>query len=145
MQNPELLSAIRDFFYYGTEEKLKRSYSDILRLTDNKESVDIDWEREEFIFNRLFVGPAKPSAPPIASVYIDPEEAVQGSVTREVRAFYRSVGLSLAEEGVMPEDTLALELDACSSLKTHLRHLISIKDLLKSISLYGCQNFLRQH
>jgi len=117
MSKAELLTSFRDFFFYGNSQAMESSYQAIKDLTGTQTPLPaINWQEEEFIFNRLFVGPASPTAPFIASVYIDPEEMVQGKVTKDVRHFYESIGLSLANTGTMPEDSLPLELDACAYL-----------------------------
>ncbi|PLX68851.1 MAG: hypothetical protein C0602_08395 [Denitrovibrio sp.] len=117
MDKVQLIEAIRDFFYYGRSEEMRESYSKIHNITGvGTPPEKINWEEAEFLFNKLFVGPAKPIAPPIASVYLDPEEIVQGRVTASVREFYNTIGLSLEEAGSRPEDSIEYELDACRYL-----------------------------
>lgn len=120
MDNIQILEAFRDFFHYGRKEQLRQAYAKLSALCDPEYSIDpekIDWDQEEFIFNRLFVGPMSPLAPAVASVYLDPEGLIQGDVTAKVRAFYDSIGLQVDELGSEPEDSLAYELDACRHLK----------------------------
>lgn len=64
----------------------------------------------EFEFNRLFVGPTSPSAPPYASVYLEKEPRLMGQTTMQVRALYRSMALA-APQG-MPDDFLPYEIEA---------------------------------
>ena len=117
MQNVMLIEAFRDFFYYGQSSQMRKAYATITaECGHDAQPGKINWELEEFTFNRLFVGPMAPLAPAIASVYLDPEGLIQGSVTKEIRNFYRSIGLSLEEVGREPEDSLAYELDACRYL-----------------------------
>ena len=117
MDRVKLLEAFRDFFYYGRKEQLQEAYTNIAALVGNgTNSKEIDWDQEEFIFNRLFTGPMTPLAPAVASVYLDPEGLIQGPVTAEIRKFYASIGLRLDEVGREPEDSLAYELDACRHL-----------------------------
>jgi TorA maturation chaperone TorD len=117
----ELITAFRDFFYYGRQAELERAYSVLGTYTTSLPMDGIDWEQEEFIFNRLFVGPAAPKAPLVASVYLDPENLIQNRITAEIREFYQSIGLALPELGREPEDSLTFELDAC-------RYLLSVSD-----------------
>lgn len=117
MEKAELFTAFRDFFHTGRSAHMQENYTAIKRLTDTPYPAQpIDWENEEFIFNRLFVGPAAPAAPFVASVYLDSHGEIQGNTTRSVRNFYRSAGLALPEEGAEPEDSLPYELDACRYL-----------------------------
>lgn len=112
----ELVTAFRDFFYHGREKELKNAYNLLVNLTNSTPDESIDWEQEEFIFNRLFVGPAAPEAPMVASVYLDPENLIQNRTTSEIREFYEAIGLSIPDIGREPEDSLAYELDACRYL-----------------------------
>jgi len=117
MDKPKLLEAFRDFFHYGRKEQLREAYTTIGAVCGAaSSSEEIDWDLEEFTFNRLFTGPMAPKAPAVASVYLDPEGLIQGAVTAEIRTFYQSIGLSLYEMGSEPEDSLAYELDACRYL-----------------------------
>lgn len=138
MNQIQFVSSLRDFFHYGDEEHLKTSY-DLIREAAKcpPQTTGINWENEEFIFNRLFVGPAAPKAPVIASAYIDPDEKVQGKITRDVREFYNSIGLSLHEEGNMPEDSLPFELDACL-------YLLKLAEQVPDITTIY-QEFIDQH
>lgn len=70
----------------------------------------------EFAFNRLFVGPAAPVAPPYASAWLDPERRLMGDVTGRVTAVYDTIGLCSPLAGSVPDDHLALELDAALAL-----------------------------
>ena len=118
MDNIKLLEAFRDFFHYGRKEHLIKAYNTIMTpCASGSSPQEIDWDLEEFTFNRLFTGPMTPQAPAVASVYLDSEGLIQGSVTAEIRMFYRSIGLSLHETGSEPEDSLAYELDACRHLQ----------------------------
>lgn len=66
----------------------------------------------EFAFNRLFVGPGPVPAPPYASVYLDADHRLMGDATRTAAAVYDTLGLSSPLTGSLPDDHLALELDA---------------------------------
>lgn len=132
------IEAFRDFFYYGQSTHMRQAYATIITGHEEKaHPSDIDWEQEEFIFNRLFVGPMAPVAPAIASVYLDPEGLIHGPVTTEIRNLYHSVGLSLEEVGKEPEDSLAYELDAC-------RHLILLgREVPEALEVY--REFMCEH
>jgi len=130
MKDTRFLSALRDFFYVGTADQMEISYGVIKEATNSEYPVaPIDWENEEFIFNRMFVGPTAPTAPFISSLYIDPNEEVQGNITREVREFYNSIGLSLPQAGTIPEDSLPLEFDTCRYLLHLSEELPKAKDI----------------
>ena len=75
-----------------------------------------DWQEAEYAFNRLFVGPQPPVAPPYASVYLDREPQLMGASTMQVREFYLSMGLAVPAQGSMPDDHIAFELDSWRSL-----------------------------
>lgn len=138
MDMVKLLEAFRDFFHYGREQQMRAAYCELLALVKRESEVEnINWELEEFTFNRLFVGPMRPLAPPVASVYLDPEGLIQGPVTAEIRLFYTSIGLCLENVGGEPEDSLAYELDAC-------RHLLLLgRKASESLEVY--RNFIIDH
>lgn len=138
MDRPQLLEAFRDFFHYGRKEHLRQAYLKISALSDpGSDPHKIDWDLEEFTFNRLFTGPMAPQAPAVASVYLDPEGLIQGEVTAEIRTFYESIGLRIDEIGSEPEDSLAYELDAC-------RHLLLLADKLpEAAEAYA--GFIHEH
>ncbi len=66
----------------------------------------------EFAFNRLFVGPGALDAPPYASVYLDTESRLMAESTRQAAAVYDALGLHSPLSGSLPDDHIALELDA---------------------------------
>lgn len=138
MKNVELIEAFRDFFYFGQKSQLRQAYATIAAECGASGNAEkINWDLEEFTFNRLFVGPMAPLAPAIASVYLDPEGLIQGPVTSEIRNFYQSIGLSLDEVGKEPEDSLAYELDAC-------RHLLLLSSQLpEAMEVY--KKFICEH
>lgn len=138
MNKVTLVEAFRDFFYYGTSVELCKAYTAIKLITGtNLSHENIDWEQEEFLFNKLFVGPAAPLAPAVASVYIDPEEKIQGRITAQVREFYQSVGLGMQEPGAKPEDSIEFELDA-------LRYLLLLQEQVPEAEL-AYKDFINEH
>ncbi len=70
----------------------------------------------EYAFNRLYVGPAAPIAPPYASAWLDPDRRLMGDVTARVAGLYDALGLCSPLAGSVPDDHLALELDAWLAL-----------------------------
>lgn len=65
----------------------------------------------EYDYNRLFIGPEKPLAPPYASVYLNEDGLVMQAETIAVRNFYRAAGLEVREKNSVPDDALPLELE----------------------------------
>lgn len=116
MDSIGLIEAFRDFFHYGTKEKMQEAYARITQAECGANS-EINWDEEEFLFNRLFIGPMPPKAPMAASVYLDPEGRINGETTEKVKSIYAAAGLSLAAKGKMPEDLLPVELDACCIIR----------------------------
>ncbi|MEC9491130.1 TorD/DmsD family molecular chaperone [Flexistipes sp.] len=116
MDNNDIILKSRDFFGSTTSEDLEQSYYDICEFYKIPCEKEINWEEEEFVFNRLFVGPAAPLAPMVASAYLDPEARIHGVTTTDVRTFYYELGLTLENEGKEPEDSLLHELSICSYL-----------------------------
>lgn len=64
----------------------------------------------EIEYNRLFVGPARPLAPPYESVYRDAQGLVMGPTAREVERRYAEAGLGLAPDHHDLPDHVATEL-----------------------------------
>ncbi|WP_163336143.1 molecular chaperone [Desulfopila sp. IMCC35008] len=133
MDNVKLLESFRDFFHYGKKEHLQQAYGTMTAASGIERNLqEVDWDMEEFTFNKLFVGPMSPLAPAVASIYLDREGLIQGDVTDEIRTFYASIGLSLASVGSEPEDSLAYELDACRHLLFLAREVPEAKAALNS-------------
>lgn len=64
----------------------------------------------EIEYNRLFVGPRRPQAPPYESVYRDPRGLVMGPAARDVERRYAEAGLALAPDCHDLPDHVATEL-----------------------------------
>lgn len=64
----------------------------------------------EIEYNRLFVGPGRPQAPPYESVYRDARGLVMGPTAREVERRYVEAGLGLAPDHRDLPDHVATEL-----------------------------------
>ena len=73
-----------------------------------------DWDKDPQIqkaahltFQRLFVGPGAPPAPPWGSVYLTADNTIMGPSTLAVRKEFQRLGLSLKTEGWEPDDHFA--------------------------------------
>lgn len=110
------VAALRDFFLAGNGEALKKAYAGLSASFDLEAPTIEDWAAAEFLFNRLFVGPAALEAPPYASVYLDAEPVVMGETTRSVREMYASIGLESPWKNQLPDDHVSLELDAALAM-----------------------------
>ena len=107
MDRERCLIALRDFFAARDGTAMAAACAAL-----GGEAVPLDPDALEYAFNRLFVGPGKVVAPPYASVYLDPEHRLMGDVTQRVAAIYEAIGLACPRPGSLPDDHLALELDA---------------------------------
>lgn len=67
-------------------------------------------------FNRLFVGPTSPEAPPYESVYLCPDHLVMGRQTLAVRKLYKQQNLQAEGLGHEPDDFIATELEFAAYL-----------------------------
>ncbi|WP_019849343.1 molecular chaperone [Desulfitobacterium sp. PCE1] len=83
-----------------------------------KVHAEDDKKRWVYEFNRLFIGPQSPPAPPYESVYRHGERQVMQESTLDVRRWYRSQGLSLAGQSNEPDDFIATELEFAAYLLT---------------------------
>lgn len=113
------IESLRDFFYAENRIALKRSYTTIADLFNDDARRQIDWQRIEYSFNRLFVGPLSPAAPPYASVYMDEKSELMGASTLVIRNFYSSLGLNVPKKGAVPDDFISYELDALLVILHH--------------------------
>lgn len=116
----ETAQALRDFFFATGGEGMRDAFHRLCAATDAPAPEVADWEREEFAFNRLFVGPGELKAPPYASVYLDPEPTLMGETTMTVRGIYNAVGLVSPWKNTLPDDHLSLELDAAAAMAATL-------------------------
>lgn len=121
----ELALALRDFFAARTGEEMVRAHEALVRLAacDKAAAGELPGplgEEEaltlEYAFNRLFVGPGPVAAPPCASVYLDGSHLHMGPATMDMRALLESLGLQVPAPGVVPDDFLPYELEACACL-----------------------------
>ena len=112
-----LAQALRDFFSSKDAEALAAAatrFAPVEILPDS-----INWQAEEYAFNRLFVGPQAVPAPPYASVYLEAEPRLMGNAATDMREILQALGLA-APEG-QPDDFIACELEAWGMLTLLLR------------------------
>ena len=112
-----LAQALRDFFSSTDACALAAAatrFAPVETLPDN-----INWQAEEYAFNRLFVGPQAVPAPPYASVYLEAEPRLMGNAAADMREILQALGLA-APEG-QPDDFIACELEAWGMLTLLLR------------------------
>ena len=75
-------------------------------------SIQISQDNLEIEFNRYFVGPTEPIAPPFASIYLDNPDVVMSETTLHIRKLYETMGFVYSAKNVIPDDYLGVELDA---------------------------------
>jgi|GEM_PF-375494 len=109
------LQSLRDFFAATNAGELLIASEGIARHFGVALRDDIDWVEVEYDFNRLFVGPAALPSPPYASAY-GTEPTLMGAPALEARDLYRRMGLAVPDQGSVPDDHLAFELDAALGL-----------------------------
>ncbi|KAF5083251.1 molecular chaperone TorD family protein [Desulfovibrio desulfuricans] len=112
-----LAQALRDFFSSTNAEALAAAatrFAPVEILPDS-----INWQAEEYAFNRLFVGPQAVPAPPYASVYLEAEPRLMGNAAADMREMLQALGLA-APEG-QPDDFIACELEVWMMLTLLLR------------------------
>jgi len=124
---------LRDFFMARNAPEMAQAFQLLAESCPENSPDEPDWALVEFAYNRLFIGPNSVVAAPVASIYIDTEPYVMGNTTLTIRRLYETVGLVSPWQGSLPEDHLALELDACRQLRANLGRSGS-PDLLE---LYG--------
>lgn len=116
IQHIKQLSA---FFFASDAKGMKTAYVELAKLIPAP-AVD-DWSAVEFSFNRLFVGPRALLAPPYASIYLDNDQnRVMSESTIQIRQFYGLLGLVSPWLNKIPDDHIALELDALWQIDTAL-------------------------
>ena len=135
-----VLASLRDFFLSpdaGALEKAAGRLADLGRIP----FPELDWREVEYDFNRLFVGPAPPAAPPYASVYLEDEPRLMAESTLKVRHIYQMAGRVSPWLGTVPDDHLGLELDFCITLREAARN--SPEHELAGIYAYFLEEHLR--
>ncbi|WP_407313935.1 molecular chaperone [Desulfosporosinus sp. SB140] len=105
-----------------------------------------EFQQMGFEFNRLFVGPASPIAPPYESVYLSPDRLVMQEQTLDVRQMYQSEHLMTASQGTAPDDFIASELEFAAYLLNRVSQESSqgnSTNALKYLSLFN--GFMQKH
>ncbi|HBV87725.1 molecular chaperone [Desulfosporosinus sp.] len=97
-------------------------------------------------FNRLFVGPNAPVAPPYESVYLSSDHLVMGEQTLAVRKFYQRENLQTIGQRHEPDDFISTELEFVAYLLSRIIETQAAKNSAK-IQLYKTlyQEFWQQH
>lgn len=114
------IEALRDFFAATDVDGLKDAAVRVAQSVGVEIPPHTDWTTVEYEFNRLFVGPAAVPAPPFASAWSETDRALMGRATMEARQTYHRLGLAAPQEGVIPDDHLAYELEAVLAMKSVL-------------------------
>jgi TorA maturation chaperone TorD len=70
-----------------------------------------DWERLEYDFNRLFIGPGKLEAPPYESCYLNDDQTLMQKDTLKVRQCYLDEDLQVSNKNVEPDDHIRFEIE----------------------------------
>lgn len=107
------------FFFASDARGMKTAYDELADVFPTS-TVD-NWSAVEFSFNRLFVGPRALLAPPYASIYLENDPMrLMGETTMQIRQFYELLGLVSPWLNKIPDDHIALELDALWQIETAL-------------------------
>jgi TorA maturation chaperone TorD len=115
LDNDIILISLRDFFAARDGHAMAAACATLTKAAppaDGHPASADTADELEYAFNRLFVGPGAVPAPPYASVYLDPDHGLMGESTRIAAAVYDALGVSSPSNGSLPDDHLALELDA---------------------------------
>jgi TorA maturation chaperone TorD len=118
-----VLVALRDFFAARDGRAMAAAYTALSQADSTAGAMHVGALLADDIecdFNRLFVGPGKVAAPPYASVYLDSDHRLMGDATRRAAAIYDAIGLASPLPGSLPDDHLALELDAVLAFRALL-------------------------
>jgi len=113
--NDLILISLRDFFAARDGRAMAAACATLTKASppaDGHPTSADTADELEYAFNRLFVGPGPVPAPPYASVYLDPDHGLMGESTRIAAAVYDALGVASPSNGSLPDDHLALELDA---------------------------------
>lgn len=114
-------AALRDFFFATDGAALRRAFEALALPGSPPLPPAPAWDEEEYLFNRLFVGPGPVAAPPYASVYLETERRLMGEATLFAREAYAVLGLASPWQGSLPDDHIGLELDAALAVFAALR------------------------
>lgn len=138
-----LVRSCTNFSNYFKVEKLLLAQETLANCSkaDRDESLRMTYE-----FNRLFVGPTTPEAPPYESIYLSPDHLVMQEQTLAVRKIYSQENLQAAGQGHEPDDFIATELEFAAYLLSRIMDAQAAKNDLQ-IRHYGAlyHQFWAQH
>lgn len=157
-----MLSALSRLFAAGGENLdqslflLEQSYSRWasvvefgaeLNLETFNKDVRTEWKTElTYEFNRLFVGPGSPAAPPYESVYLTNDRLVMQETTLDVRNWYRAENLRTANQSKEPDDFIATELEFAAYLLSRASELYQQNERVQALDYHRKYNaFWREH
>ena len=122
-----------------------------LLLTNETLANCLKADRNEYLlmtyeFNRLFVGPTTPEAPPYESIYLSPDHLMMGEQTSAVRKIYLQENLQAARKGQEPDDFIATEFEFTAYLLSRIMDAQAAKNDIQ-IQLYMTlyREFWAQH
>ncbi|MCB8816987.1 TorD/DmsD family molecular chaperone [Desulfosporosinus shakirovi] len=115
-------------------------------LAQYSEADDDEYLVMCYEYNRLFVGPAAPVAPPYESVYLSPDHLVMREQTLAVREIYRRENLQAVGQRHEPDDFISIELEFAAYLLNRIIEAEAAKNNAK-IQLYKTlyREFWNQH
>lgn len=142
--DPDLIARLREpGLLAGWPLRDDRSAEGVRLLLDGTRAPALDLGRD---FQRLFVGPGHPLAPPYESVHRTADHLVFDEQTAQVREFYRRLGRVAPALNREPDDHLGLELDFLSHLSVRALDAIDAGDVsLLDALLATQQTFLTEH
>lgn len=83
---------------------LEFSFINKLRILKGEKLDTARWE-----YNRLFIGPRRPLAPPFESIYRSDKQLQMQKFTFEVREYYEQIGLEVEIGNQFPDDFIGFE------------------------------------
>lgn len=103
-----------------SSQSLGRELPNIMKISQSLANYaqvkPFEFQQMCFEFNRLFVGPDSPVAPPYESVYLSQDRLVMQEQTLEVRKMYQSENLMTTMQGSTPDDFISTELEFAAYL-----------------------------
>ncbi|WP_206812682.1 TorD/DmsD family molecular chaperone [Paradesulfitobacterium ferrireducens] len=109
-------------------------------------AAETEQKQMGFEFNRLFVGPAPPIAPPYESVHLSAQRLVMQEQTVAVRRCYQAADLQATSQGAVPDDFIATELEFAAYLLSRALEENSAGNEGNSLHYVDfCATFLTEH
>lgn len=140
MTQEKLLEALRDFYAATNAQELQAAAQQAGQCVGIEIPPNTDWTAVEYEFNRFFVGPTTLLAPPFASAWSEDQRSLMGRATMEVRQVYHALGLAVQQEGSIPDDHLAFELEAVLAMKVMLEGQVGPSDLKTLYAWLVCEH-----